>query len=710
MKKYITNIPTLIEEWDWDANAKEGLNPKNLSHGSTKVAHWICPKGHKYTARIDHRSIMNSGCPYCAGKKAIIGENDLLSTHPHLNVEWDYEKNQDLMPQNFLAGSNRSIFWICKKCGHRWAAKISARALRGTGCPICAVEQRTKTKTRNIITKKGSLLETHPELASEWDNDSNGNLKPHMITSGSNKKVFWIGKECGHHWQATIANRVNGNGCPVCAGKKVLVGYNDLASKFPWIAMQWHPSLNGENIPTDFISNSEKKVWWLCPNCGHAYKASIYSRTILKTNCPLCKNKVVVRGHNDLTTTHPEIAKQWHPTKNGLKQPHDVVAGCNDKIWWLCESGHEWIASVSSRTRGRGCPECAKKSRPTVRQKTYLDKNGSLLHNHPNIASQWHPTKNGNLTPANITAGSSKKIWWICDMGHEWEASVNSRVRGNGCPFCSGELATSYPEQILYFYLSQVTKAINRYKLFGKELDVYLPELNVGIEYNGHYYHKNRLKQDEEKLNFFEEKGIRIIVIKESTHNLTDGNMIYYQNKASNYLSLEWVINYIIRTLNLDTVDIDINRDRIKIQERYILQKKECSLAAKYPWTIDEWDYEKNGKLTPYHVSYGSKKKIHWKCPKCGYQWESVAYSRKTSGCPCCANKIVVEGINDLMTTHPSLAKEWDYDKNDLKPTQVTFGSSKSVWWKCKQGHSWKSEIKRRSKGASCPICAKLNR
>lgn len=710
VKKYISDIPTLLEEWDWDANVKEGLYPNDLSHGSTKTAHWICSKGHHYTARIDHRCIMNSGCPYCAGKKPILGKNDLTSTHPHLIEEWDYEQNKGITPQEFTAGSNRTVYWVCKQCGHRWKTKISHRALRGTNCPVCAEKQRTQTKTMTTIARRGSLIQTHPELAKEWDNERNGLLTPDMVTAGSNKQVFWIGKECGHSWKATIANRVNGNGCPICSGKEILLGYNDLATKFPEIATQWHPTLNGDLNVTDVPAGSEKKVWWLCPVCKQAYQTSIYSRTSLKTNCPVCSNRTAVRGINDLATTHAEVAMQWHPTKNGTRQPYDVVAGCNDLIWWMCEKGHEWQASVVSRVRGRGCPVCAKTLRPIVRQKTYLKKNGSLIKNYPNIAEQWHPTKNGDITPENITSGSSKIVWWMCEKGHEWQATVNSRTRGNGCPVCAKEQATSYPEQVLYFYLSQVVNAVNRYKLNGKELDIFLPKLRVGIEYNGRYYHENRAKHDEEKLHFFIKNGIRVIVIHEENYDMIDGDTIYYNSKEHDYISLTWVIEHIIKMLNLPMPDIDFNRDRTKILERYVIKEKENSLATKYPWTIKEWDYERNGRLTPYLVSYGSKKKIHWKCPKCGYRWESVAYTRKKSGCPCCANKVVVKGVNDLMTTHPELTMEWDYEKNELTPAQVTYGSSQTVWWKCRFGHSWKAQIKRRSKGASCPICAKMNR
>ena len=113
----------------------------------------------------------------------------------------------------------------------------------------------------------------------------------------------------------------------------------------------------------------------------------------------------------------------------------------------------------------------------------------------PNLAKEWHPIKNGELTPQNVTAGSNKKVWWLCEKEHAWLASVGRRSAGNGCPQCASELRTSFPEQAIYFYLSKIYSAHNRYMLNAKtEIDVYLSEYKIGIEYDGLYFHKgNRI-------------------------------------------------------------------------------------------------------------------------------------------------------------------------------------------------------------------------
>ena len=125
--------------------------------------------------------------------------------------------------------------------------------------------------------------------------------------------------------------------------------------------------------------------------------------------------------------THPELAKQWHPTKNGDLTSQDVTAGSGKKVWWKCPTcGYEWKTSVANR-RSSNCPACNK----GVVNRGFND----LATTHPDLSKQWHPTKNGDLTPQDVVSGSHRKVWWKCpDCGYEWEASIANRSRGRGCP------------------------------------------------------------------------------------------------------------------------------------------------------------------------------------------------------------------------------------------------------------------------------------
>ena len=213
---------------------------------------------------------------------------------------------------------------------------------------------------------------------------------------------------------------------------KILKRKRSLAETHPHLAKQWHPTKNGDLTHYYVTYGSQKKVWWVCDE-GHEWKTTVKSRTSQHTGCPGCHDKVrgqvfieaVLSKTGSLAEKHPEIAKQWHPTKNKSLTPHDLTSGSNRKVWWKCEKGHVWKTTVGNRTRGTNCPKC-RKSR-------------ILLEIHPDIANQWHPTKNANLTPANVTAGSRKKVWWVCDKKHEWKTTVASRTQGRGCPKCYAE-------------------------------------------------------------------------------------------------------------------------------------------------------------------------------------------------------------------------------------------------------------------------------
>ncbi len=135
----------------------------------------------------------------------------------------------------------------------------------------------------------------------------------------------------------------------------------------------------------------------------------------------------------NLKKINPRLSKEWHPTKNGNLTPKDVTPSSAQKVWWICDNNHEWLAKIDNRARGTGCPYCAGQS---------LCRDNCLQTKYPKFSKEWHPTKNENLTPKDITPGNNNKVWWRCGKGHEWQAIVKSRVKGAGCPFCIGLYAS----------------------------------------------------------------------------------------------------------------------------------------------------------------------------------------------------------------------------------------------------------------------------
>lgn len=346
--------PELLAEWDEAKNAP--LSPRDITYGSKRSVWWKCEKGHAWRAMVYTRTGAGSACPYCAGKKAWAGTNDLASQRPDLAKQWHPTKNRGRPPADVTVGSHYKAWWRCEK-GHEWRAIVKSRAIGGTNCPICA--------NRQLVPGENDLSVTHPDLARQWHPTKNGTLTPRDVLAGTRRKVWWR-CEKGHEWQAAIYARASsGAGCPVCAGKLVLPGENDLAGLFPELARQWHPTRNGNLTPDSVTPYSNKKVWWRCP-LGHDYQASVGARTVNGSACPYCANRKVLVGFNDLATLEPKTAAQWHPTLNGGLTPEMVTAGSHRKVWWMCPSGHVWKAIIYARAgpQKSGCPVCAGKAQP----------------------------------------------------------------------------------------------------------------------------------------------------------------------------------------------------------------------------------------------------------------------------------------------------------------------------------------------------------
>ena len=171
--------------------------------------------------------------------------------------EWNNDKNLgmgiSLDEMEYEAG--RKIWWICSKA-HEWKATISHR-INGTNCPYCS--------NQKILHGYNDLMTLYPDIAEEWHPQKNNSLKPYDVGAGTSKKVWWLGK-CGHEWEAAVNSRtrVQSSGCPYCAGRKVLQGFNDLKTCFPQIATTWHPSKNQPLMPAEVTGKSAKCIWWIC--------------------------------------------------------------------------------------------------------------------------------------------------------------------------------------------------------------------------------------------------------------------------------------------------------------------------------------------------------------------------------------------------------------------------------------------------------------
>lgn len=281
---------------------------------------------------------------------------------------------------------------------------------------------------QNGVTSFAPASMTLPyDLLDEWDAERNLPLTPQTVTYGSHKSAWWR-CENGHEWKAAIYTRSDGARCPYCTGRKVMVGFNDLATQSPELARQWDYEKNVPLVPADISAGSHRSVWWRCEK-GHSWRASIHSRAS-GCGCPVCAGRQILVGENDLATVDPELAQEWDTARNGKLTPQDVLPGTEKKVWWVCEHGHHWRAAVSARTnRQSGCPYCS--------GKLVLPGFNDLASQNPVLAAQWDTERNGTLTPQQVTLTSNRKAWWICEKGHSFQAVIASRAKGTGCPYCT---------------------------------------------------------------------------------------------------------------------------------------------------------------------------------------------------------------------------------------------------------------------------------
>ncbi len=203
-----------------------------------------------------------------------------------------------------------------------------------------------------------SLAEKFPAVAAQWHPTKNDTLTPSRVKGGARQNVWWV-CEHAHEWQAAVNTRTSrGRGCPVCSGQKTVAGVNDLATRFPKVAAQWHPTRNEDLAPDRISSGTANKVWWVCEH-AHEWQGSVSGRTSAGYGCPVCAGLKTVTGVNDLVTRFPKVGAQWHPTRNEDLTPDRISGGARQKVWWVCGKSHEWQATVDNRTsKGTGCPVC----------------------------------------------------------------------------------------------------------------------------------------------------------------------------------------------------------------------------------------------------------------------------------------------------------------------------------------------------------------
>ncbi len=498
-------------------------------------------------------------------------------------------------------------------------------------------------------------IQNNSDLMLDWDyerNQQNG-FDPEVLKAKSNKKVYWKCHECGHEWSAVISSRTNDHGCPECALK--------------------HPPL----IKWCRQNNSDLMLDW------------DYERN----------------------------------QQNGF-DPKILKAKSNKEVYWKChECGHEWRAAVAKRTYGQGCQNCGWKK--IGKMKSTPKEGMDFKSQYPALIYEWDYEENDKIPikPEKITSKCNRAVHWKCIVcGHKWVKSVAKRTYGYGCPRCGKYKQYSQNERLTELRVRESFPSIDlesNYRsdaLLYKELDIFMPDYKIGIEYDGELFHKNT-KRDEEKNEICRDLGINLIRIREPKCPPIDGCHLICMSMMGRK-GIENAIAELLGLLSKMTglsprvTNFDYNEDIIRIISERPIKLHQRSVSVVKPELLRDWDKEKNKDLNPAYLPAGINLKVHWICHVCGHEWMSRVVDRvRGQGCPECGIKkrgktyAKPKPGQELGTKCGWLIPEWD-PENDGTPWDYRWKSGQKAKWICSAcGNKWEAKIASRANGEGCRVC-----
>ena len=647
----IARYDDYIKEWDYEKN--KDRDPSTLTAGSSFKVWWKCSVcGHSWQSAPSRRRLQGFRCPICSLKNVnterIKKNGSFADKFPEKAKNWDYDKNGELLPTQVTAGSNIKVYWKCHVCGYEWNGMVITQAKAKYSCEKCAYRGRSLKRYGDK-----PLVETHPQLADEWDYKTNGELTPYNVTAHLYKRVNWICHK-GHHWAAFVSARANKNiGCPQC--KK------EWGTSFPEQAIYFYLRkvtdaqnryiFKGEEIDI-YLDNKE----W---NTAIEYDGAYYHSTLTSQNREKKKNQLL--ADNGIRLIRIKEG-DYDKVSNGIiyvkyQNDHTYLKWVINEILKLCDK-EEYIDQLNI--------DIERDRNQIYAQYIQSEKENSIVAKMPEVAKQWDYVKNGDIRPEYISCTSHKKFYWKCEKGHSWKAEVNTRLMGHGCPYCAGVILAPGENDLL----SQNPELV-------KEWD---------------YDSNGALTPDKITVN----NGKRVWwVCKTCGHHWAVG--VGHRNKGEGCPKCA-------------------DKQRTLSKHKRIVASK-GSFADNYPHLLNEWDYDKNRGLDPKMLPPHCGKKVWWICSTCGHTWPATMDQRaKGRGCNQCADKQrilsqrkrIVDLKGAFADTHPHLIKDWDYSKNEGTPNDYSAGSHYRANWKCHHcGHEWEVSIFKRTGGHKCPKCHK---
>lgn len=627
-----------------DENTKP---PSEVKHNDAALRIWCCDKGHKWKESVNSRVVRlkdekyEADCLYCK-HRAVYGSPFLGKNRPDLIELWDYSKNT--VDPMTLKVMDTDIDLKCKKnSSHRYTLKASA-LIRGQRCTICASK---------VVNESNCLATTNPEMAKQWDYEANAHLKnkqgntltPHNITAGCNRYVNWACVEYGHKWNAKISTRTkdekmrtgDATGCPTCAGKIALLGFNTLFDTHPEMAKEWDYETNaslfdrhGKIItPKTITAGCNKKVNWVC-KINHKWKTAINSRTNNNAECSRCSlgqfSRQEMRLYAEILTVYPDTEWSVKPIHieglDGRSQPKVDIFIPSLKLVIEFDGYYNHKSDKSWQT--------------DLAKNKILTTNGfTVIRIRP---TPLKPTSDNDISPTlkqdQLNIDTMKRL---VEKIAETVPSEKDRAEVQRYLDANEFLNTGKYKQLL---------SKNGLPRGGQSLAVKDPVIAARWDY-------------------------------EKNHPITP-DMVTASSPSEYYFICENGIHSRYQKIG----NLTIGKQTKCLECLGKVTNDETSLASVYPVVAKEWHRTKNGSLTPYTVHSGAALKAWWQCSKeyCQHEWKTFVFNRtkKGSGCPACSGNIITNK-NCLMATHPHIAKMWDEEKNKIEyPNKTVFNISAS--------------------------------
>lgn len=662
---------------------------------NNRPAYFKCNQGHSFVRNIVQHVALKGVCPVCNGYLLQTGVNDLATVYPQAAELWDYEKN-DNTPDKVLATLGARYHYICKE-GHHFKCTLGDLVKNDYKCPVCTGDRVDPQTT--------SILAVNPELAKEFSEAND--VTADFVSYNTERKVYWTCQTCGGDYLYPVNKRqIGDNSCPYCNHVRLKTGINDLTITNPELAKEW-ASTNTKQA--NEVGEWQSYVgYWLCPDCGTVYPCEVRNRSVGDDSCPVCANKQVKKGFNDLATLDPELADMLSP--NCERKADEILRTCSYEALWTCpECAGEYRRPVKTKAHDNSdCPYC--------NGRKVLTGYNDLATTNPELIPQYSSL---NERPATMVRKDwrATAIWECSDCHYVYEKELRTKTPGNSdCPICSKRIAVEgwnslqdeYPD--LPFIWSDKNEK--------KTTDVTSQSSYKAIWVCPTCKHEFKAEVRRVVAGEIECPVCTGKVAIEGYNSFADEHpdIPYIWSEKNDKLPTEvtsissydaiWYCPTCKQEFRREVRRMASGSDKCPICTGRVAIEGYNSLLDEHPEIPFVWSEKNDKQITD--VTSQSYYNAIWYCPKCKHEFkrEVIEMVEGTKECPICTGKVAIAGYNSFADEHPELVPLWSIN-NDKKPTEVLSTGSYRALWVCPTcGDEYYGQVRDMVSGAvDCPVC-----